>query len=128
MKTICKATALLPPAHLVSLCKKEEVLSIQAEAETRYQKWAFIQGFAVVVEKNDLKHSIYVLKCIRHKEETKNSRKKEKRDYIHSAPKINVINCQFQLCITWQAEAQKLELTSASLSHNYAILSIKIGI
>ncbi len=52
---IRKATALLPPAHLVLLCEKKDVFATQAEAKTRYQNWAFTQGFAVVVEKNNHK-------------------------------------------------------------------------
>ena len=67
-----------------------------------------------MVEKNDLKHGIYVLECIRHKKETKNSRKKEEGDYIRPAS----INCQFRLRITWQAETQEWPLISASLSQS----------
>lgn len=50
-ENICKATALLPPAHLVLSCEKKDVFATQAEAKTRYQIWAFTQGFAIVVER-----------------------------------------------------------------------------
>lgn len=77
-ENICKATVLLPPAHLVPPCEKKDIFGTQAEAKTRYQNWAFSQGFAIVVEKNDLKHGIYVLECIRHKKETKNPGRRKK--------------------------------------------------
>lgn len=118
---IRKATALLPPAHLVLPCEKKDVFATQAEAKTRYQNWVFTQAFAVVVEKNDPKHGFYVLECVRHKKETKNSRKKEEGDYVRLASKINAINCQFRLRITWQAKTQNWQLISAFLQHNHAM-------
>ncbi|WP_375449378.1 hypothetical protein [uncultured Nostoc sp.] len=118
---IRKATALLPPAHLVPPCETKYVFATQAEAKTRYQNWAFTQGFTVVVEKNDLKHGFYVLECVRHKKQTKNSRKKEEGDYVRPASKINAINCQFRLRITWQAKTQNWQLISAFLQHNHAM-------
>lgn len=49
---IQKATALLPPSV------KEGLFTTQHDAKTRYQDWAFTQGFAIVVEKSDLKNGV----------------------------------------------------------------------
>lgn len=103
--------------------RKERCICLHKQRllKIRYQNWAFTQGFAVVLEKNDLKHGFYVLECVCHKKETKNSRKKEEGDYVCPASKINSINCQFRLCITWQAETQNWQLVSAFLQHHHAM-------
>lgn len=101
---IQRATALLPPSHRLPPRVKEDLFATQNEAKTRYQDWAFTQGFAIVVEKNDLKSGVYILDCSQHRKETKNTRKKEEEDWVRPASKINDINSQFRLRITWQED------------------------
>ncbi len=96
---IQRATALLPPSHCLPPRVKKVLFAIQNDAKTRYQDWAFTQGFAIVVEKNDLKNGIYILDCSRHRKDTKNTQKKEERDWVRPASKINALNCPFRLCI-----------------------------
>lgn len=55
---IQKATALLPPSHRLPPSVKEGLFTSQHDAKTRYQDWAFTQGFAIVVEKSDLKNGV----------------------------------------------------------------------
>ena len=55
------ATALLPSSHCLLPRVKEDMFATQNYAKTPYQDWAFTQGFAIVVEKNDLKNGIYIL-------------------------------------------------------------------
>ena len=118
---ICKATTLLPPAHLILPCKKKDIFTTEAKAKTRYQNWAFTQRFAVVVKKNNLKCGFYILEYVCHKKETKNSRKKEERDYVCPVSKINAINYQFWLCITLQVKIQNWQLILAFLEHNHTM-------
>ena len=60
----------------------EKSFSSQADAKERYQNWAFTQGFAIVVEKNDIKNGVYVLECTRHKKESRNTRDEQEVDWI----------------------------------------------
>ena len=82
-----RATALLPPSHRLLPRVKEVLFPTQNDAKTRYQDWAFTHGFAIVVEKNDLKNGVYILDCSRHRKDTKNTRKKV--DWVRPASKIN---------------------------------------
>lgn len=69
---IQKAISSLPPAHrLPPEVRSKESFGSQDEAKLCYQNWAFTQGFAIVVKKNDIKGGVYVLECSRHKKETK---------------------------------------------------------
>lgn len=72
-----RATSLLSPSHCLLPRVKEDLFPAQNDAKKRYQYCAFTQGFAIVVEKNDLKNGVYILDCSRHRKDTKNTRKKE---------------------------------------------------
>lgn len=93
----------------------------QDEAKLRYQNWAFMQGFAIVVEKNDIKGGVYVLECSRHKKETKNCRKKDLEDMVRPASKISAMNCQFRLQLTWQEEEYVWMLIKANLEYTHSL-------
>ena len=67
---IQRAIASIPSPHLIPTQPGEESFSSQADAKERYQNWAFTQGFAIVVEKNDTKNGVYVLECTRHKKKS----------------------------------------------------------
>ena len=56
-----RAAALLPPSHRLPPKVKEDLIATQNDAKTRYPDWAFTQGFATVVEKNDLNNGVYIL-------------------------------------------------------------------
>ena len=119
---IQRATALLPPSHRLPPRVKEELFATQNNAKTRYQDWAFTQGFAIVVEKNDLKNGVYILDCNRNRKDTKNTRKKkEERDWVRPASKINALNCPFRLRITWQEDRKVWQLVTCNLEHSHAM-------
>ncbi len=64
------AISILPPTHRLSPeVSSKEAFGRQDEAKLCYQNWVFTQGFAIVVEKNDIKGGVYVLECSRHKKE-----------------------------------------------------------
>lgn len=77
---IQRAIASIPSPHLIPPQPGQESFSNQAEAKERYRNWAFTQGFAIVVEKNDIKNGVYVLDCSRHKKESRNTRDKQEGD------------------------------------------------
>lgn len=79
---IQKAVTLLPAIHCLLLEVYKDIFARQEEAKLCYQNWAFIQSLAIVIEKNDIKHKMYILKCNRHKKEIKNCRKKEQDDLV----------------------------------------------
>ena len=118
---IQRATALLLPSHRLPPRVKEDLFATQNHAKTRYQDWAFTQGFAIVVEKDNLKNGVYILDCSRHRKDTKNTRKKEDGDWVRPASKINALNCPFRLCITWQEDCKVWQLITCNLEHSHAI-------
>ena len=56
----------------------ENCLVVRKKAKLHYQNWVFIQGFVIIVEKNDIKNRIYVLECSRRKKERIERRKTSK--------------------------------------------------
>lgn len=116
---IQKTTALLPPSHRLPPRVKEDLFASQDDAKTRYQDWAFTQGFAIGVEKNDLKNGLYVLGCSRHRKEAKNTRKKG--DWVRPASKTNAMDCPFRLRITWQEDCQVWQQVTCNLERSHAM-------
>ena len=70
---IQRAIASIPSPHLIPPQPGQESFSNQVDAKERHQNWAFTQGFAIVVEKNDIKNGVYVLEYTRHKKESRNT-------------------------------------------------------
>ncbi len=109
----------LPSPHLIPPQSGEQSFFSQADAKERYQNWAFTQKFAIIIEKNNIKHRVYVLECTRHKKESQNTRDQQEGDWIRPATTINAVNCPFRLRIIWQKEKELWLLATAHLTHNY---------
>lgn len=116
-----KAVTFLPAIHRLPPEVYKDTFAHQEEAKLRYQNWAFTQGIAIVVEKNDVKHGMYVLECSRHKKETKNRRKKEQDDLVRPGTKTSAMNCQFLLRFTWDEEGKVWRLTKTNLEHTHVM-------
>ena len=110
-----RALERIPDDHLLPPYEREP-FATAVDAKDRVQKYAFSQGFAIVMYNHDKTRQIVVLECTQHRSHTKNWRKTplEERKRMVSANE-----CPFRLRITQKKDENVWRIIKLCLDHNH---------
>ena len=95
-----------------------EIFQTLEQAIVRLQDYAFIQGYALVVETKDPKRNRLVMECVRHKDKSRNNRKITS-DERKCSTKVANLECKYRISVRTTRFDTELTMTVSNDEHNH---------